>query len=131
LIFFLTSAPAEKGLYALRFLDWRIRACLIDFGRLQEADEQLERARELDPLSVRVSFWFAVEAFAKRDFDRAAERLQRTISIDPNNAIAYGFLGTILWHRKMPAQAFNASEKAKTLESIFKSARNGRHAKGL
>jgi serine/threonine-protein kinase len=92
---------------------------LLDFGRLQEAHQELERARELDPLSVRISFWFAVESFAERDFDRAAQRLQRTISMDPNNAIAYGFLGTILWYRNMPAEAFNASEKANALEGIF------------
>jgi adenylate cyclase len=92
---------------------------LVDFGRLQEAHQELERARELDPLSVRISFLFAAEAFFERDFDRAEERLQKTISMDPNNAIAYGFLGTILWHKKMPAQAFNASEKANALEGFF------------
>jgi tetratricopeptide (TPR) repeat protein len=68
---------------------------------------------------VRVSFDLAVKFFFERDFDRAVERLQETISMDPNNAIAYGFLGTILWHKKMPAQAFNASEKANALEGVF------------
>src|SRR4029077_19309542 len=43
---------------------------LIDLGRAQDALEQLERAREVDPLSVRVSFLFAAESFAERDFDR-------------------------------------------------------------
>jgi len=92
---------------------------LLDLGRPQDAHNELERARELDPLSIRISFLFAAEAFFERDLDRAEERLQRTISMDPNNAIAYGFLGTILWHKNMPAQAFNASEKGNALERIF------------
>jgi len=92
---------------------------LFDFGRRQEGYQELVRARELDPLSVRISFSFAVEAFFERDFDRAEEQLQKTISMDPNNAIAYGLLGTLLWHKNMPAQAFNASEKGNALESSF------------
>jgi predicted Zn-dependent protease len=92
---------------------------LSDLGRGQDAHEQLERARELDPLSVRISFSFAVQPFFERDFDRALERIQKTISMDPNNAIAYGLLGAILWLKNMPAQAFNASEKANALEGIF------------
>jgi tetratricopeptide (TPR) repeat protein len=92
---------------------------LLSMGKFQEAQEQLAVVRKLDPLSVRVSFDLAVKFFFERDFDRAVERLQKTISMDPNNAIAYGFLGTILWHKKMPAQAFNASEKANALDGIF------------
>lgn len=92
---------------------------LLDFERRQDAHNELERARELDPLSVRVSFLFAVEAFFERNLVRAEERLQRTISMDPNNAIAYGLLGTILWHKNMPARAFNASEKGNALEKTF------------
>ena len=92
---------------------------LIDLGRAQDAHEQLERARELDPLSVRVSFLFAAESFAGRDFDRAAERLQKTICMDPNNAFAYDFLEAVLWRQNMPAQAFEASEKTNALEGIF------------
>ena len=80
-------------------VDARLGFCeyLIDLGRAQDAHDQLERARNVDPLSVRISFWLAVEPFAKRDFDRALERIQKTISMDPNNAIAYAFLGAISW----------------------------------
>ncbi len=92
---------------------------LLAMGKIEEAEEQLAVAQKLDPLSVRVSFDLAVKFFFERDFDRAVEWLQKTISMDPNNAIAYGFLGTILWHKKMPVQAFNASEKANALEGVF------------
>jgi tetratricopeptide (TPR) repeat protein len=92
---------------------------LMDFGRLQEARSELERASELDPLSVRISFWFAVESFAERDFDRAVEQLKKTISMDPNNALTYDLLAAVFIQKKMPAQAFAASEKAFSLEGIF------------
>jgi tetratricopeptide (TPR) repeat protein len=97
-----------------RFWDY-----LLDLGRAQDAHEQLERARELDPLSVRISFSFATQSFFERDFDRALERIQKTISMDPNNAIAYSLLGAILWLKNMPAQGFNAWEKTNALEGIF------------
>jgi tetratricopeptide (TPR) repeat protein len=92
---------------------------LLDFGRVQEAHEQLERAKELDPLSVRISFWFAVEPFAKHDFDHALEQLEKTISMDPHNDITYDFLGAIFYQKKMPAQVFTTQEKARSLEGIF------------
>jgi len=43
-------------------VDARLGFCeyLFDLGRLQEAHKELEQAKELDPLSVRVSFCFAV-----------------------------------------------------------------------
>ena len=90
-----------------------------DLGRFEESHRELERARELDPLSVRISFAFAAESFARRDFDRALERLEKTISMDPNNAIAYDLLGAIFYQKKMPAQAFRAWDKLKSLDGMF------------
>jgi serine/threonine protein kinase/cytochrome c-type biogenesis protein CcmH/NrfG len=95
---------------------------LSDFQRAREAHEQLERARELDPLSIQISFLFAAESFFARDFDRALEQLQKTISMDPNNALAYGLLGAVLYEKRMPAEAFTARENANSLEGIFSNA---------
>jgi TolB-like protein/Tfp pilus assembly protein PilF/predicted Ser/Thr protein kinase len=95
---------------------------LFDFQRTQEAQEQLERARELDPLSIQIAFYDAAVSFYERDFDRAIEQLQKTISMDPNNAWAYHLLGAIFYQKKMPAQAFTAHEKANSLEGIFSDA---------
>jgi tetratricopeptide (TPR) repeat protein len=61
-------------------------------------------------------------SFYERDFDRAIEQLQKTISMDPNNAWAYHLLGAIFYQKKMPAQAFTAHEKANSLEGIFSDA---------
>jgi serine/threonine-protein kinase len=97
----------------------RLFEFLSDFQRTQEAQEQLERARELDPLSIEIAFFFAAESFFARDFDRAIEQLQKTISMEPNNAWAYHLLGAVFYQKKMSAQAFTAHEKANSLEGIF------------
>ena len=92
---------------------------LFDFERTREAHEQLERARDLDPLSVEITFYYAAVSWFERDFDRAMERLQKTISMDPNNAFAYDLLGAAAYQKKVSAQAFTAHEKANGLEGIF------------
>src|SRR6266436_124599 len=101
----------------LRFFEY-----LFDFQRAQEAHEQLERARELDPLSIQIAYYYAAVSWFERDFDRAIEQLQKTISMDPNNALAYQLLSAIFYQKKMPAQAFTAHEKANSLEGVFSDA---------
>ena len=101
----------------LRFSEY-----LFDFQRTQEAHEQLERARELDPLSIQITYDYAAVSWFERDFDRAIEQLQKTISMEPNNALAYQLLSAIFYQKKMPAQAFTAHEKANSLEGIFSDA---------
>ena len=98
----------------LRFFEY-----LGDFQRTQEAQEQFERARESDPLSTEIAFFFAAQSFFARDFDGAVDQLQKTISMDPNNSWAYHLLGALFYKKKMPAQAFTAHEKANSLEGIF------------
>jgi adenylate cyclase len=95
---------------------------LFDFQRTPEAQEQLERAKELDPLSIEISFFVAAESFFARDFHRATEQLQKTISMDPNNALAYELLGAVFYQKKLPAQVFAAHERANSLEGIFSDA---------
>ena len=101
----------------LRFFEY-----LFDFQRIQEAQEQLERARELDPLSIQIAYYYAAVSWFERDFDRAIEQLQKTISMDPNNALAYQLLSAIFYQKKMPAQAFTAHDKANSLEGVFSDA---------
>ena len=95
---------------------------LSDLQRGQNIHDQLERARELDPLSIQVSFFLAAESYFARDFDRAIEQLHKTISMDPNNAFAYDLLGAVFHQKKMPPQVFAAHEKANSLEGIFSDA---------
>ena len=98
----------------LRFFEY-----LYDFQRTREAHEQLERARDVDPLSIEITFYDAAVSWFERDFDRAIEQLQKTISMDPNNAFAYDLLGAAAYQKKMLDKAFTAHEKANSLEGIF------------
>jgi eukaryotic-like serine/threonine-protein kinase len=101
----------------LRFFEY-----LFDFQRTKEAQEQLERARELDPLSIQITYYYAAVSWYERDFDRAIEQLQKTILMDPNNAFAYLTLSPVFYKKKMPAEAFTAHEKANSLEGEFSDA---------
>jgi serine/threonine-protein kinase len=101
----------------LRFFEY-----LGDFQRWQEAHKQFERARELDPLSIEISFLSAAESFFARDFDRAIEQLQKTISMESSNALAYHLLGAVFYQKKMPAEVFTTHEKANSLEGTFSDA---------
>ncbi|PYL63780.1 MAG: hypothetical protein DMF25_09425, partial [Verrucomicrobia bacterium] len=92
---------------------------LLGMARYPEGDEQFESARKLDPLSVRISFDLAVEFWFKRQFDRAQEQLQQTLSMDPGNSLAYDFLGQVLWKTNKPTEAFSAFERARTFEGAF------------
>ncbi len=92
---------------------------LFEMGQFQDGEVELERARELDPLSVRISFDLAVKFYWKREFDRALEQLQKTISMDPDNSLAFDFLSTVFHKKNIPDQAFTASQKAKTLAGEF------------
>jgi adenylate cyclase len=92
---------------------------LLAMERYPEGDEQFEIARKLDPLSVRISFDLAVEFWFKRQFDQAEDQLQRTLSMDPGNSLAYDFLGQVLWKINKPAEAFSAFERARTFEGVF------------
>src|SRR5262249_40728435 len=92
---------------------------LMDFGRIEEARRELGRARDLDPLSVRISFDSAAESFADRDLDRALRQLEKTIAMDPHNAIAYDLMGTVYYEKAMPAEGFAAHEKANSFRGEF------------
>jgi adenylate cyclase len=92
---------------------------LLEMERFQEGEEELERARELDPLSVRISFDSAAKFYWKREFDLAVDQLQKTISMDPDNSLAFDFLSVVFYKKNMPDQAFTASQKAKTFGGEF------------
>jgi TolB-like protein/predicted Ser/Thr protein kinase len=98
----------------LRFAEY-----LVDFQRTQEGHEQLERARELDPVSIQISLFVAAESFFARDFDDALEQLEKMIAMDPSNALAFDLRAAIFYHKKMPAQAFTALDKRNRLEGVF------------
>jgi adenylate cyclase len=92
---------------------------LLELGRFREGEEQLQHARELDPLSVRIPFDAAGGFWFQRQFDQALAELQTALAMDPANSIAYGFYGQVLWKSGRFAEAFAAWDKNVTLEAVF------------
>src|SRR5207248_774744 len=68
---------------------------LTQVGRLPEALEALERARELDPFAAAIQAHIGRVLYFERKYDRAAERLQRAVANDPGYSVSYYFLSLV------------------------------------
>jgi len=66
---------------------------LAALGRGDQALAEIERAREVDPLSLPVSVVAGWILYVERDNDQAIDQFQRTLELDSNFAIAHLYLG--------------------------------------
>lgn len=57
---------------------------LMAMGRTQESFDQINRARELDPLSISINFSLGWRLYMARQYDRALEQLRNTLEMDPS-----------------------------------------------
>jgi TolB-like protein/DNA-binding winged helix-turn-helix (wHTH) protein/tetratricopeptide (TPR) repeat protein len=62
-------------------------------GRTKESFDQINRARQLDPLSISINFSLGWRYYMARQYDRALEQLRNTLEMDPNYALAHLVLG--------------------------------------
>ncbi|MCP5119408.1 MAG: tetratricopeptide repeat protein [bacterium] len=53
-------------------------------GRLDEALEEIQRARDLAPLSVNINSWFGRIYMYRREYGLAVEQFRQTLELDPN-----------------------------------------------
>jgi serine/threonine-protein kinase len=74
---------------------WYAVSCLAPMGRLDEALEEIETARALDPVSSIIARDLAVVYYYRRDFEAALEQCDNTIALNPHFAPAYWTLGLI------------------------------------
>jgi TolB-like protein/Tfp pilus assembly protein PilF len=89
--------------------------CLFALGRAEDALAEIQRAREIDPLSVRAHAAVAMALYFSRQHDRAIDFLKRAVELDPHFADAHCGLGLnyqqlALWNR-----SFAAFDEALTL----------------
>jgi tetratricopeptide (TPR) repeat protein len=83
---------------------WRA-VYMTSMGRISEAMLEMHRAQELDPLAlpiVAIAGW--IFCFA-RQYDQAIEQSEKAIIMDPNYALAHGYLGMALEHKGMLKEA--------------------------
>ena len=88
---------------------------LIAMGRTQESVAEINRARELDPLSISINFSLGWRLYMARQFDPAIEQLRNTIEMDPEFLLTHLVLGQAYGQKGAHAQAIAELQRASTL----------------
>ncbi len=84
---------------------------LAEFGRAQEALEEINSAQKLDPLSPTIRVSKAKIHFVNRRYDEAIQACQKALELEPEFASAFSILGQAYAHRGDHAQAIAAAQK--------------------
>jgi len=74
---------------------WYCASCLTPLGRLDEALQEIQVARALDPISSIISRDVAMTHYYRRDLEAALEQCDRTIEQNPHFEGAYWTLGLV------------------------------------
>ena len=62
---------------------------LMAMERTQESFSKINKARELDPLSISINFSLGWRLYMAREYDRAIEQLRNTLEMDPSYELAH------------------------------------------
>jgi TolB-like protein/Flp pilus assembly protein TadD len=92
---------------------------LVQLNRLDEARVEVERALELDPLSVPVNSYLAGIHYYGRDYDRSIEQVRKGLELDPNDIELHAVLGLNYEQKEMFDEAIAAFELARKLSGDF------------
>jgi len=84
---------------------------LNDMGRHEEAIAEIERAIQLDPLSVNVNTAAVVIFYFARQFDRAEKQAKNALELDPNFYSAHSWLADVYQATNAYEAAFQEREK--------------------
>jgi serine/threonine-protein kinase len=103
---------------ARRFRAWS----LVWRGRAREGLQEIMRARDLDPLSLRMNYDIAEILFYSQEYDRSIEQSLKLIEMDPTFVRAYHVLGRAYLQKKMHREGIAALEK---FESLNRAGRSG------
>src|SRR5260370_276698 len=66
---------------------------LMAMGRLEDSVAQINKARELDPLSISINFSLGWRLYMARQYDRAIQQLRNTLEMDPSYELPHLVLG--------------------------------------
>jgi TolB-like protein/DNA-binding winged helix-turn-helix (wHTH) protein/Tfp pilus assembly protein PilF len=66
---------------------------LMAMGRTGDSVEQIDKARELDPLSISINFSLGWRFYMARQYDRAIQQLRNTLEMDPSYELPHLVLG--------------------------------------
>jgi TolB-like protein/DNA-binding winged helix-turn-helix (wHTH) protein/Tfp pilus assembly protein PilF len=85
---------------------------LMAMGRTKESLAQMNRARELDPLSISMNFSLGWRLYMAHQYDQAIEQLQNTLDMDPSFALPQMVLGQAYEQKGSYPQALAELQKA-------------------
>src|SRR5262249_16307559 len=89
---------------------------LVLMGKSNDAIREMQRARELDPLSLTISHQTGLVLYYARRYDEAIERFRRTLEIDPTFFQAQRDIGRPYLEEGQYQQALAEAEKASKLK---------------
>ena len=95
---------------------WYAESGLIPLGRFDEAIAEINRASELDPLSVIINADVGGVLFNARHYDEAIAQLRKTLEMDPGFYYAHWNLGQVLEMKGLTSEAMAEYEKAMSLD---------------
>jgi len=85
---------------------------LIAMGRVQDSFAQIQKARELDPLSISINFSLGWRLYMARQYDRAIAQLQSTLEMDPTYELPHLVVGQAYGQKGNYSLAIPELEKA-------------------
>ena len=89
---------------------------LTAMGRHDEAMREIQRARELDPLSLIIRTDIGFELYYSGQYDQAIQQLKTTLEMNPNFAVAHLWLGRVYQQKGLYDEAI--AEFSKTTSAL-------------
>src|SRR5260370_9756495 len=89
--------------YAMAHYGYGFR--LAEMGRNEEGVREIEEARRLDPLSVRITANIALILYWGRHYDQAIVQAREALELEPNDCGTHVRLGDIYLQKGMPKEA--------------------------
>jgi len=86
-------------------------------GRYDEAIVEMEKAKNLDPLSLIINADLAELLLLARSYDESIRQSRKTIEMDPNFALAHNQLGQAYLQKQMRDEAITELQKAVQLSA--------------
>jgi DNA-binding winged helix-turn-helix (wHTH) protein/TolB-like protein/Tfp pilus assembly protein PilF len=91
---------------------------LRDQGRLSEALAEIQRAHELDPISLTIGSNLAYIHYLRRDYDQAANCARRVLETEPDYFQSLIVLGPTLQQQRKYGEAIALLEKVKDQQNV-------------
>jgi TolB-like protein/DNA-binding winged helix-turn-helix (wHTH) protein/Tfp pilus assembly protein PilF len=85
---------------------------LMSMGRTSESIAEMNRAHDLDPLSISMNFSLGWRLYMAREYDQAIEQLRNTIDMDPGFVLPHLVLGQAYEQKKAYDQAITELRRA-------------------